>query len=218
MRLIAHRGITNDEFMENTMSSIKEGFNSLNTIGVEVDIRKTKDNKLVICHDFITTRTSNSNFIIENTPLNELKKYNFGTNTNYDTIPTLFGTLKSIDTNKIFLLEIKDDSVVDYLIEVLRLNFDKNIYVMVNDVKSFNKLYKLNNFNNVKIGMIFFTSPSIDIFTNRPNFIAVNSKFVSKKLEIDCFNEHIELFVFNVDSDKEKEKFKANYIITDNVK
>ena len=77
MKLIAHRGYTTKLIKENT----KEAFvNALNNdfLGFECDVRKTKDNELVICHDAYINRVSNGSGLISTYNYNELLEYNFG--------------------------------------------------------------------------------------------------------------------------------------------
>ena len=54
MKLIAHRGLTNNIIKENTVlafnNAIKNGYD-----GIELDIRKTKDNKILIKLFFINS-------------------------------------------------------------------------------------------------------------------------------------------------------------------
>ena len=63
--VIAHRGLTNKNIKENTLESF------LNAVrkkydGIELDIRKTKDNKIVVIHDILLNRTSNGKGLIKN--------------------------------------------------------------------------------------------------------------------------------------------------------
>ena len=51
MKYIIHRGITSDNVMENTYESIKRAIRDKESMGVEFDIRLTKDKKIVLSHD-----------------------------------------------------------------------------------------------------------------------------------------------------------------------
>lgn len=69
---IAHRGI-HDKYIENTLKSflecIKRGYL------IELDIRLTKDNYLVVFHDISLKRLFNKNKNINDLTLNELREY-----------------------------------------------------------------------------------------------------------------------------------------------
>ena len=56
VRIIGHRGAS-DDAPENTISSIKEAFKQ-GADGVEVDVRITKDGKVICMHDKTTLRTT----------------------------------------------------------------------------------------------------------------------------------------------------------------
>ena len=47
MHLIAHRGLTNNNICENTLKAFKNALNN-NYDGIELDLRKTKDNIIVV--------------------------------------------------------------------------------------------------------------------------------------------------------------------------
>ena len=102
--LIAHRGVC-EKGKENTKSAIKDALTKEYISGIEIDVRLTKDKKIVLCHDITINRTSNGTGLISKMTLKELKKYNFGTKTKKEKIPTLNEILK-IETNKIILIEI----------------------------------------------------------------------------------------------------------------
>ena len=50
MKVIAHRGITSDNIRENSYLAIKRALKDKNIDGVELDIRMTKDKKIVLNH------------------------------------------------------------------------------------------------------------------------------------------------------------------------
>ena len=70
--LIAHRGLVNKINPENTYISILSALNSKKYVGVEFDVRLTKDNKLVLMHDKNIIRTTNGTGTVENMTLKEI--------------------------------------------------------------------------------------------------------------------------------------------------
>jgi len=75
MKIFAHRGLV-FEYPENTLisfrNSLKRGFS------LEIDLRVTADNHLVVIHDPCTGNLNNINLIIRNSNLKDLKKIDFG--------------------------------------------------------------------------------------------------------------------------------------------
>lgn len=130
--LIAHRG-AQETGKENTKTAIKEALKKEYISEIEIDIRQTKDKKLVLCHDPLINRTSNGHGLINKMTLKELKKYNFGTKTKKEKIPTLNEILK-IKTNKIILIEIKetkkqDKTLIKNINKEITKTKNKNIYI-----------------------------------------------------------------------------------------
>ncbi|MDD2409192.1 MAG: glycerophosphodiester phosphodiesterase family protein [Bacilli bacterium] len=129
MILIAHRGLYNEKIGENTISAFDNAFNN-SYEGIELDVRKTKDNKIVVIHDSFISRVSNGTGLVKNMTYYKLLKYNFG-KSYIERIPLLKEVINRY-TNKIILIELKES----ILITELNLN-DKNIYY----ISSFNYDY-----------------------------------------------------------------------------
>ena len=95
MKVIAHRG--NDEIhLENSMESIINSLSISYIDGVEFDIRHTKDYDFVIHHDPFY-----KGYYIEKTRLSVLQKKGLN---------SLEEVLKSINSDKIIMIEIKEES------------------------------------------------------------------------------------------------------------
>jgi len=83
-KIIGHRGSCG-EFPENTVLGIKEAIKN-DVDGVEIDVRLTKDNQLVVIHDETVDRTTNGEGKVENLTLKEIKELDAGDG---EKIPTL---------------------------------------------------------------------------------------------------------------------------------
>ena len=177
--LIAHRGLVNKINPENTYISILSALNSKKYVGVEFDVRLTKDNKLVLMHDKNIIRTTNGTGTVENMTLKELKKYQM-TKNKTQTIPTLERIL-SIKTNKILLIELKinnnEKELANTLIEVLKNYPHKTIYVMSFNKKVLNilKEYK----HHPPLGHINILKKDI---TNKYDFYCIREMHLTKKI------------------------------------
>lgn len=177
--LIAHRGLVNKINPENTYISILSALNSTKYVGVEFDVRLTKDNKLVLMHDKNIIRTTNGTGTVENMTLKELKKYQM-TKNKTQTIPTLERIL-SIKTNKILLIELKinnnEKELANTLIEVLKNYPHKTIYIMSFNKKVLNilKRYK----HHIPLGHITILKKDI---TNKYDFYCIRELHLTKKI------------------------------------
>ena len=85
--------------------------------GIECDIRLTKDNEIVLLHNLVIDLISDGTGVVHNLTLKELLNYNFSN----EKITVLSQLLSKIYTNKIILLEIKEErtDVIDNWIEAL---------------------------------------------------------------------------------------------------
>ena len=106
MQLIAHRGLTTEYIKENTLEAFLNALNN-GYDGVELDVRLTKDNKIVVLHDKLINRTSNSKGNINDFYYKDLLKFNFGSKKIKSKIPLLSNIIKQIN-NKIIIIELKE--------------------------------------------------------------------------------------------------------------
>ncbi|PCJ62588.1 MAG: hypothetical protein COA79_03485 [Planctomycetota bacterium] len=116
--IIAHRGASNLA-PENTCASIKKAI-ELKADGIEIDIHLSKDNHIVVHHDYTTKRLSNKNFIIKDCTLAKLKEFEVGSHIGEEfkneKIPTLNEILELLPNNIYLFIEIKSDkSILPFL-------------------------------------------------------------------------------------------------------
>lgn len=205
MKIIAHRGI-HDKYKPNTKEALLQALNDSYIDGIELDIRITKDKKIVIIHDPIINFISNGSGIVKKLTYKKLLKYNFGTKENPSKILLLDDFLKMIKTNKIILIDIKEETnnykiLIKKLVSII-LKYNLNIYIC-----SFN--YELiKEIKNYKTGLIIGKNINKKRKYNHFTFnvIHIDSEYKTKK----------ETFIWAVDS-KNFSKIKNNkaYIITD---
>ena len=107
MKIIAHRA-NGFEYKENTKEAILKCLDTDYIDGIEIDVRMTKDKKIVIIHDSLINFVSDGSGIVSNMNYDELLKYNFGTKENISKIALLDDVLSLINNNKIILIELKE--------------------------------------------------------------------------------------------------------------
>lgn len=200
MKFIAHRGYINNS-KENTIKSFNNAFKDDFFSGIELDVRLSKDNKLVVIHDAFINRVTNASGFVKELNYKELKKYD---------IPLLTKVLNNYN-KKIILVEIKDSSINKEKINKL-LNKYKNIYVMSFNKKYINELYNYNR--NYKVGYIGIINN-----TNFKNdFISYSKSFFYLKDYFEIYKNNKELFLWGILTKKfYLENMVYNfYFITDN--
>ncbi len=84
--------------------------------GVEVDVRVTLDRRIVIIHDEDTLRMGQKKSLVCDSLYNELRELNFGAG---ERIPLLSDALQTVPRNKMFFIEIKSNTVIEPLSQVI---------------------------------------------------------------------------------------------------
>lgn len=195
MKIIAHRG--NDKIhKENSLEAIINSLKQTYTNGVELDIRLTKDKKIIIHHDPFY----NGNYINHT---NSIKLQKLGLN-------TLKEILDNINTNKIIMIEVKvDNKDINIMFKVLTKllkKYNLNFYICSFNYE-FIKYFK--NHSNIKCGLIISIKINTKYLNNNFNFNSVNYLY-NKKLPSK------ETFRWTVNNKEEIKKInKHENIITD---
>lgn len=124
MRIIAHRGASFFE-PENTLRSIKRAMD-MGADMVEVDVRLSKDGKLVVIHDATVDRTTNGSGHIKDMSLFELKKLDAGL---VEQIPTLEEVIELVKDKISLVVEIKIPAIEDRVVETIQEKGLKDVLV-----------------------------------------------------------------------------------------
>jgi len=217
-KLIAHRGLNNTLYKENTKSAILNSLREDYIGGIEIDVRITKDNKIVVTHDMTINRVSDGSGVVTNMTLKELRKYNFGTRERRSTISTLKEILDNINNNKIILIEIKyegtnEDDYIKYFYKNIKKYLFLNIYIMSFNYQIIKKLKE--KYPYLKCGLLISTIINRRHINEPFDFIAITS------YSIDIVkNKKKPLFVWALKSKKkyweiEKKNMENIYYIVD---
>ncbi len=102
-RPIAHRGLHNDIYPENSMPAYQRAIDA--NFNIEIDVHVTKDGEVVVHHDTSLKRVCGVDRYIRDCTLEEIKSYRLA-NTEY-TVPTLKEFLDLVDGKVGILCEIK---------------------------------------------------------------------------------------------------------------
>lgn len=188
MKYIIHRGITSKDIKENSYTAIKKALKNKESIGVELDIRLTKDHKIVLSHNSLINLN-----VIEETNYSDLIKNNY---------LTTLDKILDIDTNKIFLIDIKTNNNYKVFSDILMntLNkYNKNIYLASFD-KNIIKYIK----SKYKKGII-----TLLYRRNNYNFIITNYKLISNN-KIKKIKDK-EIFLWTIHNNNELEEIKNKF-------
>ena len=108
-KIIAHRGASYIA-PENTLAAINCAW-ELQADGVEIDVRLTKDKRIILLHDDTTKRTTGKNFLVSETSSHGLRKLDAGILKSKEfagqKIPFLEEVIETIPDSKKLFIEIK---------------------------------------------------------------------------------------------------------------
>lgn len=217
---IAHRGLFNNvDVPENSLLAFKRAIDK--NIPIELDVRLTKDNILVVFHDANLKRLTGVDKPIKDLTYEEIQKLKLLDTT--EEIPTFKEVLKLINGKVLIDIEIKVDDIVENICQILMgiLKNYKGNYI----VKSFNpKVVRwfMKNYPNVTRGLLIadnyknkfcnylFTSKWIMLYC-KPNFLAVSKKILNTK-RIQNFRKKLPVLAWTIEN---KEELLANKTLAD---
>lgn len=209
--IIAHRGNHNSKIPENSLLAFKTSLKENRPI--EMDVQLTKDNVLVVFHDYNLLRMTNKNLFLQDLTYSELKEISL-LNTS-EKIPTLKEVLNLIKGKVLLDIEIKNTKRINAtckeLLKELQ-NYPKNYLV-----KSFNPLIVLwfkKNAPNIPRGLLITDNYSNSKIINRilksqaiiklcaPDFLAISKKMLKQK-KWQKYQEKIPILIWTIKNRQE---------------
>ncbi len=208
MYLIAHRGNDNHSFRENTINALISCLDRPYINGVELDVRITKNQEIIIYHNMFLLDKSNNICKISDKNLDEILEVKPYTS-------TLESFLSVIKTNKIIIIEIKEegvinDKLINNLFKILKKYNYLNLYLCSFNYNLMKKI-KL-KYSNYKCGLIIGYLMNKNHVSNEFDF------YLYSYNNINLINNDKEIFIFNVKNVDRLDKLKIKkefYIITD---
>lgn len=110
--IFAHRGVSS-QCPENTLAAFRKAI-EIGADGIELDVHRSKDGQLVVCHDETVDRTTDGKGIIQEMTVQELSQLDaggwFGPSFKGERIPLLEQVLKLLQPTSLWLnIELKTD-------------------------------------------------------------------------------------------------------------
>lgn len=226
MLVLGHRG-AKAYAPENTIPAFRKAIEQ-GADGIELDVHLTKDQQLVVCHNFDVKDTSNRSGLIRNMTLSELKALDFGVKFSPQyagtQIPTLCEALEAVREMKVINIELKSDGfsypalpklacqlVKELCLEkkVLFSSFDHNIAIRCKEYLP-----------DTKVGLLYehkIKDPAQYCWDLGADAIHPHHRLVRKMHVTACRSLGIDVNVWTVNSVSETKKFLrwgCNSIIT----
>ncbi len=217
MRIIAHRGARAEE-PENTLRAVKRAF-ECEADAVEIDVRLSKDRKIVVIHDDTLERTTNGVGKVGEKTLEQLQTLDAGKG---EKIPELWEVLLHCEKLGLELvIELKEEGMEEIVVhEIVETGMVKSVLISSFFHPSLLKIKELEP--GIKTGIIISSLPvfpvniAIDaraevIF---PKYPRLNMEFVAEASE-----KGIEVYPWTINTSEDLEKaleLGVEGVVTDN--
>lgn len=223
-KIVGHRGYKR-KYPENTLLSFQKAI-AYGANSVELDVHLSKDDKLIIHHDYSLGDPDNGNGFIFNRDSEYIKSLKANTNFQGEKIPLLEEVFKTLGTKSHYEIEMKG-LTEDFVENVMDLVRQYNLINFIEFTSPHNYLlsYLKNKYLSVKTGMFVYTFPdwmSLELGQKiaKANAIFGNVSVLHCPLSIltkDYINElHNEnLLVHAADCNTEADLFKAYTLSVD---
>jgi len=196
---IAHRGASGLE-PENTLSSINKAL-ALKADMIEIDVRLTKDKKVIVLHDDKVNRTTNGKGHVHKMTLAEIKKLDAGKG---EKVPTLEEVLDTINKKTKINIEIKVKEAVRSTIRIINKYITrkkwKNSHFLISSFDH-NLLLEVKKLNpKLRIGLIIAGIPDVPKLKEKynPYSLNLNLTFVSELVIKESHKDKMKVFVWTV--------------------
>ncbi|MEL7671269.1 glycerophosphodiester phosphodiesterase family protein [Methanobacterium sp.] len=219
MQVIAHRGASFLE-PENTIRAVERAV-KMGADFVEVDVRVSKDNKLVVMHDPDINRTTDGKGLVKDYTVQELKNFDAGYQNskfwsrkneifagNGETVPTLDEIITCVKDRIGLVIEIKEPGTEVKILEKIDENNLENVILTSFYHKSIKNARKTDP--SVDAGIIFTCQP-VDVnqmVSNAcANIIFPSYRYMNEDMVKQAQNKGISVYPWTIDDPEIFEKF-----------
>jgi len=203
MQVIAHRGASFLE-PENTIRAVERAV-KMGADFVEVDVRVSKDNKLVVMHDPDINRTTDGKGLVKDYTVQELKNFDAGDG---ETVPTLDEIITCVKDRIGLVIEIKEPGTEVKILEKIDENNLENVILTSFYHKSIKNARKTDP--SVDAGIIFTCQP-VDVnqmVSNAgANIIFPSYRYMNEDMVKQAQNKGISVYPWTIDDPEIFEKF-----------
>ena len=171
---------------------------------VEVDVRMSKDKRLVIIHDADINRTTDGKGLVKDYTLQELKKLDAGDG---ETIPTLDEVIACVKGRVSLVIEIKEPGTEGKILEKINENKLENTILTSFYHKSIKNARKMNP--SVDVGIIFTCQPvNVNQMVSNAgaNILFPGYRYVDEDMIKQAHNNGISVYPWTIDDKRIFEK------------
>ena len=204
MLKIGHRGAKAYE-PENTLRSFKKAL-ELEVDAVELDVRRTKDDNLIVIHDPEVDRTTNGKGLVSAFTLKEIKQL---VTEKGDKIPTLEEVLDFLDKKVKILIELKEPAVENKVLSIIReKGLEKNVIIVSFLEEALKAVRELNS--EVETGLIYvrYKNPIKAALELKANYLLPLCRFTHTADVQKAHQNGLKVIVWTINEQEEVLKYQ----------
>jgi len=202
MLRIGHRG-ARAYAPENTLASFGKAI-EIGVDAVELDVRKTKDNKIVIIHDADVKRTTNGEGLVSELTLKEIKNLS----TDIEKIPTLEETLDFLDKKVKVFVELKEVGIEEQVLSIVHAkSLEKNVVITSFLEDALKKVRELDK--DIETGLIYakHTNPIKAALELKANYLFALYRFTHTANVQKAHENGLKVVVWTINTPEEVEEY-----------
>jgi glycerophosphoryl diester phosphodiesterase len=203
MLRIGHRG-AKAYAPENTITSFKKAI-EIGVDAIELDVRKTKDNKLVVIHDADIKRTTTGKGLVAELTLKEIKGFSAEGG---EKIPTLEEALDFLDKKVKVLIELKELGVEEQVLSsVHERRLEKNVIITSFLEDALRKVRELDK--DIETGLIYakHSNPVKAALELKANYLVALYRFTHTANVQKAHENGLKVIVWTINTPEEVEEF-----------
>ena len=203
MLRIGHRG-ARAYAPENTLTSFKKAI-EIGVDAVELDVRKTKDNQLVVIHDADIKRTTNGEGLVSELTLAQIKGFSAEGG---EKIPTLQEALDFLDKKVKVLVELKEAGIEEQVLSIVQTKgLEKNVVIISFLEEALRKVRELNK--SIETGLIYakHSNPVKSALELKANYLVALYRFTHTANVEKAHENGLKIIVWTINNPEEAKEY-----------
>jgi glycerophosphoryl diester phosphodiesterase len=201
---IGHRGARAYE-PENTLSSFRRAL-ELGVDAVELDVRRTKDNELVVIHNADVNKTTDGSGAVNELTLEEIQRF---VTEKGEHVPTLEDVLDAVAKRVKVLVELKETGTEEQVIDLIRKKrLIENVIIISFHEDVLRKVRELSD--EVETGLIYVRhkNPIGAALDLKAEYLLPLYRFTHSANVRKAHEAGLKVFVWTINSKEEAEEYK----------
>lgn len=199
MLRIGHRG-ARAYAPENTITSFKKAL-EIGVDAVELDVRRTKDNQIIVIHDADIKRTTNGKGLVSELTLKEITGFSVEGG---EKIHTLEETLDFLDKKVKVFVELKETGIEEQVLSIVHMrSLEKNVVIVSFLEEALKKVKELDT--DIETGLIYAVhrNPVKTALELKANYLLALYRFIHTANVVKAHENGLKMIVWTINSSQE---------------